>query len=263
VTLAIDERGVRGRPIRAPRPAPVPARTRGGLWYRSPKPRMRTALLVSLAFHAGLGVVLALLHFARSAEEPAAVLAVSIRSDAIPAFEPVPPDPLLSPSPVVAEAWPAPQEEPTEPEIEAPAVAGVGGFRMPDPVRLAKPLPRPRRAALPPEPPVVPVAAAPRHLTARALPVREPRLLPDSPAPDYPTRARRMGLEGTVVLLLHVAADGTVASVEIASSSGHEILDRAAAEAAADRWRFEPARRGSLAVAKDVRGPVEFKLTDA
>jgi protein TonB len=71
-----------------------------------------------------------------------------------------------------------------------------------------------------------------------------------------------MGLEGTVVLLLGIRADGAVAKVEIASSSGHEELARAAAAAAA-LWKFEPARRGGKAVAYDVRVPVEFKLTDA
>jgi protein TonB len=91
---------------------------------------------------------------------------------------------------------------------------------------------------------------------------RGPRLLPESRRASYPQRARRLGIEGTVVLLLRVEADGTVARVEVATSSGHEILDRAAAEAAA-LWRFAPARRDGTAIAYDIRQPVEFTLADA
>jgi len=102
----------------------------------------------------------------------------------------------------------------------------------------------------------MPVAAA-----ARPAVVREPRLLPDSAPARYPDRARRRGLEGTVVLRLRVAADGTVERVEVATSSGHEILDRAAEEAA-PKWRYEPALRDGVAIAYDVRQPVEFTLGD-
>ena len=57
-----------------------------------------------------------------------------------------------------------------------------------------------------------------------------PRWLQNRP-PTYPRRARLERLEGTVVLRLHVTAEGTVGKLEIASSSGFEILDAAAVEA--------------------------------
>lgn len=55
--------------------------------------------------------------------------------------------------------------------------------------------------------------------------------------PEYPTLARRRGLEGTVVLLVTCDAAGFVMAIEVQRSSGHEALD-AAAIAAVRTWRF-------------------------
>jgi protein TonB len=88
-----------------------------------------------------------------------------------------------------------------------------------------------------------------------------PRLIEADPAAtvSYPARARRLGSEGTVTLLVRVGPDGAVLCVDVAESSGHEELDRAAA-AAALGWRFSPARRDGVAVAHEVRVPVTFSL---
>lgn len=48
----------------------------------------------------------------------------------------------------------------------------------------------------------------------------------------YPEEAVRRGLEGEVRLLLTLAADGHIADITIAASSGHSILDNAAMKAA-------------------------------
>lgn len=53
---------------------------------------------------------------------------------------------------------------------------------------------------------------------------------------------RLLASEGRVVLRVLVRADGTVGSVETAQSSGNQVLDRAAVEAATS-WRFQPATR--------------------
>jgi protein TonB len=50
--------------------------------------------------------------------------------------------------------------------------------------------------------------------------------------------------------------------VEINSSSGTAVLDRAAAEAIR-RWRFHPARHGDRPVESWLRIPIEFRLGDA
>jgi protein TonB len=61
------------------------------------------------------------------------------------------------------------------------------------------------------------------------------------------------------MLRVHVSAQGHVSEVVIEVSAGHSDLDQAAADAVR-RWRFEPARRGTEAVAMWVRIPVEFRL---
>ena len=59
------------------------------------------------------------------------------------------------------------------------------------------------------------------------------------PTPAYPEVARQQGWEGTVTLHLELRADGTVGDVQVARSSGHEILDTAAQETA-KTWKHAP-----------------------
>jgi protein TonB len=77
--------------------------------------------------------------------------------------------------------------------------------------------------------------------------------------PAYPASARRLGAQGTTLLSVFVTADGRVGDVQVRQSAGHGDLDQAAVEAVR-RWRFEPARRGTEAVAVWVTLPVEFRL---
>ena len=46
----------------------------------------------------------------------------------------------------------------------------------------------------------------------------------------YPRTARRKGIEGTVVLLLKLDKDGSLANLSVRTSSGSDILDRSARE---------------------------------
>jgi protein TonB len=90
-------------------------------------------------------------------------------------------------------------------------------------------------------------------------------LNPTSSLPSYtlhgqdPALARQRGWKGTVILRVEVLADGTAGAVEVLSSSGHEILDEAAA-AAVRRWRFEPAKANGVAVASHLEIPIRFEL---
>ena len=77
--------------------------------------------------------------------------------------------------------------------------------------------------------------------------------------PSYPTVPRRLGIEGTTMLRVHVLEDGRIAEVTVERSAGHPDLDQAAVESVR-RWRFEPARRGEEKVPMWVRIPVEFTL---
>ncbi len=83
-----------------------------------------------------------------------------------------------------------------------------------------------------------------------------------SPPPAYPEIARRENQQGTVLLRVLVEADGSVARVEIAQSSGFDALDRAAADAVRFRWRFVPGQRGGANVTSWVLVPIRFALRD-
>jgi protein TonB len=84
---------------------------------------------------------------------------------------------------------------------------------------------------------------------------------PGNPLPDYPESARRWGYQGRVFLAVHVSADGRPLSVDVASSSGHSILDRSALEAVR-RWRFRPAVGQAGNGVALVNVPIAFRLKD-
>ena len=84
----------------------------------------------------------------------------------------------------------------------------------------------------------------------------------DTPRPDYPESARREGREGRVLLRVLVDSQGRSKQVEINSSSGSDVLDRAAAETIR-RWLFYPAQHGDRPVESWLRIPIEFRLADA
>ncbi len=81
----------------------------------------------------------------------------------------------------------------------------------------------------------------------------------NNPKPEYPAFARRMRIEGMVMLKALVSRQGTALKVEVAHSSGYEILDKAAAGAVRN-WRFVPARQGDSSVEEWVQVPVAFSL---
>jgi protein TonB len=81
----------------------------------------------------------------------------------------------------------------------------------------------------------------------------------DNPAPPYPPAARLRGQYGRVVLRVEVSPSGDAERVQVAESSGYDVLDRAAADAV-KQWRFIPARRNGSAVAAMVHVPVRFAL---
>ncbi len=84
-----------------------------------------------------------------------------------------------------------------------------------------------------------------------------------NPLPPYPAHARRHGQQGTVMLHVLVAADGTVERVELAQSCGFDSLDRSALETVRTLWRFVPARRDGAGVESWVLVPIRFTLAEA
>lgn len=160
--------------------------------------------------------------------------------------QPVPPTPTPAPAPVdvapapaaVAATLPAISEPAPAPGPPAPAASST--------------------VTLPPSAPVVasrPPDTAPDGVTRTARPQGGYQV-----RPAYPSAPRRLGIQGTTMLRVHVLADGRIGDVLVEHSAGHPDLDQAAMEAVR-RWRFEPARRGADAVAMWVLLPVEFRLT--
>ena len=80
-----------------------------------------------------------------------------------------------------------------------------------------------------------------------------------NPPPDYPQRARRLGLEGEVLIRPRVLPNGKSDQLVLEPSSGYRLLDEAAMEAVR-QWRFRPARRGDEQVISWVEIPVRFRL---
>ncbi|MDZ3832668.1 MAG: energy transducer TonB [Sphingopyxis sp.] len=163
---------------------------------------------------------------------------------------------------------PPPPETPPPPRVEpVPPPAAV---HVPVPrVALPSPVPQPVKvqpepvppASTPNEGPAVPAASA---AVAPPTPVAAGDLsatMVHAPPPRYPRESRRLREQGTVVLRVLLGADGKVADIGVAKSSGHGRLDAAALDAVR-KWRWRPTLRQGEPV--QVRGSVEipFVLTN-
>jgi protein TonB len=93
-------------------------------------------------------------------------------------------------------------------------------------------------------------ASAPQPLQGRALRAALAKLAQEE---FYPREAIAQGLEGRVVLLLTLDETGRIRQIEVASSSGHALLDEAARHAATRLTHLAGGRRQVLL-------PVEFRL---
>ena len=76
----------------------------------------------------------------------------------------------------------------------------------------------------------------------------------------YPERERYLNHEGTVVVDIHLAVDGSITGVDIVQSAGH-LFDDAAVKVA-KIMRFSPASTPAGPVAAKVRKTMQFKLED-
>ncbi len=166
-----------------------------------------------------------------------------------PAPQPVAPTPAPAPAPAPAatDVAPAPAATATLPAIGEPAPAPGPSAPAASDATVALLASAPILASKPP-------SAAPDGVTRTARPQGGYQV-----RPPYPSAPRRLGIQGTTMLRVHVLADGRIGDVLVEHSAGHPDLDQAAMEAVR-RWRFEPARRGADAVAMWVLLPVEFRL---
>ena len=182
---------------------------------------------------------------------------------AMPQTEAPPPPPVLPDKPAFTDAPPPPKpvSKPTPEPTPAPAPA-------------PKPVPLPP-AAVSPAPP----AASGKPAATSAAGTSDKATIQSASGgganghidahpslnrpikPSYPMGSRRRGEEGTVILDVSVAADGTANSVSLVTGSGFSELDSAAVRAA-ERARFKPGSRNGRAVDSVARLTVIFRLRD-
>ena len=82
-----------------------------------------------------------------------------------------------------------------------------------------------------------------------------------NPKPPYPAVSRRMAEEGTVLLLVHILADGRVDEVKLKRSSGFPRLDDSAMKTVR-HWRYVPAKRNGKPIPYWYAQPIRFSLND-
>jgi protein TonB len=215
-------------------------------------PALTPALLFSLAVHAAVGGIL-LQTWRIATVEPPRPLTVVL--EAAPVTVERPPVPIVEHK----HANPAPNSRalPVQQLHHAPAPSVIAVER----VEAAPAMTAPVTEA--PAAPVV-VARAPASVSApgRGDAIEPPHFnvaYLNNPKPPYPPIARKLGLEGVVLLRVEVSAKGTADKVVIAHSSGAELLDEAAMRAV-QGWTFVPARRGETPVAHPVEVPIRFQL---
>ena len=226
-----------------------------------PGPRRHTtsalppALVFSLAVHAAVGGVL--LHGLHNIDrvEPPQPLTVTL-DIVLPAIveSPAPPPVAVKPAPPapISRALPVPQV----PHVPAPTLIAVERAEV-SPSIVAAPV-----VETPPAPVVIAKApaavSAPQHVDAIEPPHFNVAYL-NNPRPAYPPIARKLGLEGLVLLRVDVNAKGAPEKIVVAQTSGASLLDEAAMKAV-QGWTFVPARRGDTPIAHPVEVPIRFQL---
>lgn len=157
---------------------------------------------------------------------------------------------------------------PTPSAVAHDAAHGAASFAAPQSARVnAAELPSRREPdvdVVPPAAKPLPKQSAPSVEIAAAASVDFglETVLPeplDNAPPEYPREALARGWQGTVMLRLRVSRQGTIDAIEVTRSSGHVVLDTAAA-AAIGQWRFRPARQGDEPREAVILVPVIFRL---
>jgi periplasmic protein TonB len=212
-------------------------------------------------------------------------------AEAPPVPEPPPSPPEPDPIPEIVKAPEPPPPPPPEVKVEKPAEPKVEPRPRPPrpkPVKLTEPRPVPvvvtppaeivREDAAPskvdtgqstttPEVAAAPIvnddkmpqeAAAPVVNTAPAISALKFR---NNTKPTYPSRARDMNIEGTVLLEVWIDVEGNPTNVIVIQSSGSPLLDEAARRGAW-RWTFWPYTVNGRAEPRSAHVPVPFKLNN-
>jgi protein TonB len=76
----------------------------------------------------------------------------------------------------------------------------------------------------------------------------------------YPTQARRMGIEGTVIVVFVINVDGSIQDVEVLRGIGGGC-DEEAVKVVKEAPKWEPGKQRGRAVRTRMRLPIRFKLS--
>lgn len=217
----------------APPAASLPIPTAGAYATRR-RPNWFALTLIVLA-HAGLLAALVMFDVVTLPKPPSELKVIALA----PEIAPPPPaaDPDVPPPPV-------------DPVMVAPVPVIRTPVVTPPPVIAAPevpPVPQPRTQ-------LVASTSAPASTVPVGVDDLATKMVSGKP-PRYPIESRRHHEQGTVVLAVTLALDGSVADVRIAKSSGFDRLDRAARDAVL-RWKWRPTVRGGQPV--QVRGIVDI-----
>lgn len=98
------------------------------------------------------------------------------------------------------------------------------------------------------------------RLEPAALPPSHGACVEQQRARHYPALLRERGIEGRVLLHVHVDARGQAIDVRVAGGSGWRLLDEAA-RLVARACPYRPARRGDEPLASWIEYPVRFALS--
>lgn len=116
----------------------------------------------------------------------------------------------------------------------------------PQPVVKHEPPPKPSKPSHPAPPAEAPRTSAPTRIVVGSG---------HFPAPQYPTAALRMKIQGTVEVRVQFDGSGGVADVEVISSSGASMLDNAAKNWILSHWH-DPNFAGTSSSV-----PIEFQIS--
>lgn len=169
---------------------------------------------------------------------------------------------------------PPPPEEPDEPPPDQPQqeVSPPPPVAPPPPIRIAPappaiqtqatiPPPAPPALRIPPPAPAAPPApppAPPAPSQARGASTRDEGRWAARIQENYPSRALREEVEGTVGVRVTVTPDGRAANCQVTASSGSSDLDQAACVGMERYARFNPALN---AVGDPISGSYATRIT--
>lgn len=201
-------------------------------------PKRIAGYSVTIALHA-----FALMLLLAPVEVPAPVVKAQVTDVILPPLERDPPPPPPPPPPVVRVVRTQPTERPQPVQVQQPELI---------------------------------VDQEPAPIDAGSIPAVEDVGTPDTfetaetaivalmtrvaPPPPYPALAEKRRMQGTVVLMILVDAQGNPLDVTIEQSSGSTLLDEAAKKFVKARWRFVPAEVGGVAVSAYARVPIRYSL---